>query len=151
MCVHAVQPSKQRPLALLPHNPPARHLPSASQQQQQQQQQSNGQTAEDQHPILSLNPTDPPGHAQGPVATAVRVGPAALSNVNGLRALQERARIEKNQPGTRKRRRGPGAAANGVEGGDDAEEGGSQVLAATAVAANTNGKRKRLRAAQDAS
>jgi hypothetical protein len=143
-------------LALPPHNPPARQLPSAAQQQQQQ---SNGQTAEDQHPILSVNPTDPSGHAPGPVAAAVRVGPAALSNVNGVRALQERARelreegarIEKHQAGTRKRRRGPGAAANGVEGGDDAEEGGAQVLAATAAAANTNGKRKRPRAAQDAS
>ena len=107
---------------------------------------------------MSLNPTDQPGHAPGPVAAAVRVGLAALSNVNGVRVLQERARelreegarIEKNQAGTRKRRRGPGAAANGVEGGDDAEEGGAQVLAATAAAANTNGKRKRPRAAQDA-
>ena len=108
---------------------------------------------------MSLNPTGPPGHAPGPVAAAVRVGLAALSNLNGVRALQERARelreegarIEKNQAGTRKRRRGPGAVANGVEGGDDAEDGGAQMLVATALAANTNGKQKRPRDAQDAS
>ena len=55
------------------------------------------------------------------------------------------------QAGTRKRRRGPGPATNGVEWGDDAEEGGAQVLAATAATTNTNEKRRRPRAAQDAS
>jgi len=126
-------------LTLPPHNPPPRQLPSVLQQQ-------NGQNAEDPHPILSVNP-----------ATA----PNSLSNANEVRALQERARelreegarIEKVQAGTRKRRRATGAAANTAVGRNDAgEDEEVQVQDTMVVATNgPTGKRKRPRAAQEAS
>lgn len=125
-------------LTLPPHNPPPRQLQSVLQQQ-------NGQSAEDPHPILSVNP--------GSAAAA----PNSLSN--DVRSLQERARelreegarIEKAQAGARKRRRATGAATN-TEGRRDAEEEDMQVQDMINVVANgPTGKRKRPRAVQEVS
>ena len=136
----ANNPAALSSLALPPHNPPPRQLPSILHQQ-------NGQNAEDPHPMLSVNPS-------GPTGAAV----TANSLSNEVRLLQERARelreegvrIERVQSGTRKRRRGAGTAAN-MEGKNDAEEDG-QVHDTMNVATNApTGKRKRPRAAQETS
>ena len=125
-------------LALPPHNPPPRQLSSVLQQQ-------NGHSAEDPHPILSVNPSGP-------------VGTAPNSLAHDVRSLQERARelreegtrIEKVQAGARKRRRGSGPAAN-MEGKNDAEEDGQMQDIITVATNRSTGKRKRPRAVQEAS
>lgn len=137
----ANNPAALGSLTLPPHNPPPRQLPSVVQQR-------SGQSAEDPHPILSVNPSGPGG-----------AGPAVNSLSNEVRSLQERARelreegarIEKIQVGTRKRRRGTGAAAN-MEGRNDADEVDAHVQdTMTAAIIRSAGKRKRPRAAQKAS
>jgi hypothetical protein len=139
---HANNPAALGSLTLPPHNPPLRQLPSAAQQQ-------TGQSAEDPHPILSVNPPGPGGTS---------AAPNSLSNE--VRLLQERARvlreegarIEKIQAGARKRRRGPGPAANIIEGRIDAAAEDAQVHGTITAATNgPSGKRKRPRAAQETS
>lgn len=143
----ANNPAALGSLALPPHNLPPRQPPAGGPQQQPQ---PNGQSADDQHPILSVGASD----ASGPGAAGAGAAP------NGVRALQERARelreegarIEKIQVGARKRRRGAGPAghpASAEERYDVEEEEDVPALAAAVVP--TNGKRKRVRAAQDAS
>ena len=148
----ANHPAALGALALPPHNPPPLQLTSGPQHQ-------NGQSVEDQHPILSVNSTTDPSGPTGAGATQ-----NSLSN--GVRSLQERARelreegarIEQIQAGTRKRRRGAGAgpaAGAGAGGRDDAEEhdAPAQAVAIAAIVATNGpaGKRKRPRATQDAS
>ena len=133
----ANNPAALSSLTLPPHNPPPRQLPSILHQQ-------NGQSAEDPHPMLSVNPS-------GPTGTAV----TANSLSNEVRLLQERARelreegvrIEKVQSGTRKRRRGAGPG----EGKNDAEEDGQAHDTITVVTNGPTGKRKRPRAVQETS
>jgi len=125
-------------LTLPPHNPSSRQLPSVLQQQ-------NGQSAEDPHPILSVNSSGP-------------VGAALNSLTYEGRSLQERARdlreegtrIEKVQTGARKRRRGAGPTAN-IDGKNDAEEDGQMQDIITVATNGPTGKRKRPRAVQEAS
>ena len=158
----ASNPAALVSLALPPHNPSANPAPPPRQQlpggagPQLPNANGNAQGADDQHPILSVNAPDAPGSGSGTAAAGASAGAGAGAGAapNSVRALQERARelreegarIEKSQLGARKRRRAAGAA----EGRFDLdEEEDVPALAATAVA--TNGKRKRPRAAQDAS
>ena len=157
----ASNPAALVSLALPPHNlnhnpppPPRQKLPAGSGLQLQN---ANGhaqsQSAGDQYPILSVNaPTRPGRLPRVPVRVPVRgqmrprTACVRCMQERARELREERARIEKTQLGARKRRRTAGAA----EGRFDLEEEQDMpALAATAV--ETNGNRKRPRAAQDTS